>query len=205
MSFTALAMLLATATGTTPDGLAWLAENAKKEGVVTLPSGLQYKVITEAPAGAKSPLANTPCSCHYRGTLIDGTEFDSSYKRGQPTTFAPNQVRSFSIVLDAQMHGWKPSHPRCFVSYLCMTTHLPASAHFHHILTRLRCSPSSQVVKGWTEAMQLMGEGDKWELYLPSELAYGDRQRGKFITPGAVLIFELEMLEVKGESKAKPK
>merc|ERR1712205_124719 len=122
-----------------------------KAGVVVPPSGLQYKVLNAAAAGAKSPLAATPCSCHYRGTLIDGTEFDSSYKRGQPTTFAPNQV-----------------------------------------------------VKGWTEAMQLMGEGDKWELYLPSELAYGDRQRGKFITPGAVLVFTLELLEVKGPSKPKP-
>ena len=91
-------------------------------------SGLQYKVLTAAPAGAKSPKAGTPCECHYRGTLIDGTEFDSSYKRGQPATFAPNQV-----------------------------------------------------VKGWTEAMQIMGEGDKWELYIPSELAYGDRDRGQFI------------------------
>jgi FKBP-type peptidyl-prolyl cis-trans isomerase FklB len=73
----------------------------------------------------------SPCSeCHYRGTLIDGTEFDSSYTRGKPTTFAPNQV-----------------------------------------------------IKGWTEAMQLMKEGDKFELYIPSELAYGDRQRGQFITP----------------------
>ena len=81
-------------------------------------SGLQYKVLKSAEAGAKSPKAGTPCECHYRGTLIDGTEFDSSYKRGQPATFAPNQV-----------------------------------------------------VKGWTEAMQLMGEGDKWMLYLPSELA----------------------------------
>jgi FKBP-type peptidyl-prolyl cis-trans isomerase len=74
---------------------------------------------------------SSPCSeCHYRGTLIDGTEFDSSYSRGKPTTFAPNQV-----------------------------------------------------IKGWTEAMQLMKEGDKFELYIPSEMAYGDRQRGQYITP----------------------
>merc|ERR1711935_1014214 len=97
-----------------------------------------------------TPKVGTPCECHYAGTLIDGTEFDSSYKRGQPTTFAPNQV-----------------------------------------------------IKGWTEAMQLMGEGDKWELYVPSELAYGDRQRGQHITPGAVLVFEIEILEVKGDSKPK--
>jgi len=113
-------------------------------------SGLQYKVIKSAPPLAPSPLAATPCECHYKGTLIDGTEFDSSYKRGQPTTFAPNQV-----------------------------------------------------VKCWTEAMQLMGEGDTWELYCPSELAYGDRQRGQFITPGAVLVFTLEMLKVKGDNKPK--
>ena len=108
------ALLALAAAATTPEGLAWLDENKNKAGVVVLPSGLQYKVLKEAPAGAKSPLVGTPCSCHYRGTLIDGTEFDSSYKRGQPTTFAPNQV-----------------------------------------------------IKGWTEAMQLMVEGDKWELYIP--------------------------------------
>lgn len=114
-------------------------------------SGLQYKVVKAAEPGAKSPKAGTPCECHYRGTLIDGTEFDSSYKRGQPATFAPNQV-----------------------------------------------------VKGWTEAMQLMGEGDTWELYIPSELGYGDRDRGKFIKGGDVLVFTLEMLKVKGDSKPKP-
>eukprot|EP00286_Rhodomonas_abbreviata_P018094 CAMPEP_0181305814 /NCGR_PEP_ID=MMETSP1101-20121128/9945_1 /TAXON_ID=46948 /ORGANISM="Rhodomonas abbreviata, Strain Caron Lab Isolate" /LENGTH=162 /DNA_ID=CAMNT_0023411785 /DNA_START=50 /DNA_END=538 /DNA_ORIENTATION=- len=135
--------------GTTPEGLKWLEENKKKEGIVELPSGLQYKVLQAAPPGAKSPKVDTPCSCHYRGTLIDGTEFDSSYKRGKPTTFAPKQV-----------------------------------------------------VKGWTEAMQLMGEGDKWQLFLPSELAYGDRQRGQFITPGAVLVFELEILTVNGSEEA---
>ena len=100
-------------------------------------------------ASAKSPLKDTPCECHYVGTLIDGTEFDSSIKRGKPATFAP-----------------------------------------------------SQVVKGWTEAMQLMAEGDKWRLFLPSELAYGDRARGQHITPGAVLIFELEILKVNGDVAA---
>lgn len=93
--------------------------------------------------GAPSPKANTRCSCHYRGTTIDGKEFDSSYSRGQPTTFAPNQV-----------------------------------------------------IAGWTEAMQLMKEGDKWELTIPSEIAYGDRQMGADITPGAVLVFTLEILKV---------
>jgi len=86
--------------------------------------------------------------CHYRGTLINGKEFDSSYKRGSPATFAPNQV-----------------------------------------------------IKGWTEAMQLMKEGDKWELYIPSELAYGERGAGKDIPGGSALIFTLEMIKVKGASK----
>ena len=107
------ALVVATAhAGTTQEGKDFLAAKAKEEGVVTLASGMSYKVLTAAPAGAKSPLVSTPCSCHYRGTLMDGTEFDSSYKRGQPTTFAPNQV-----------------------------------------------------IKGWTEAMQLMVEGDKWSAF----------------------------------------
>merc|ERR1711935_377895 len=107
--------------------------------------GLQYKVLKEAPAGAKSPLVGTPCSCHYRGTLIDGTEFDSSYKRGDPTTFAP-----------------------------------------------------SQVIKGWTEAMQLMGEGDKWEMYIPSDLAYGEGGSPPKIPGGSALIFRMEIIKIKG-------
>jgi len=93
-------------------------------------------------------MVSTPCECHYAGRLTDGTEFDSSYKRGAPTTFAPNQV-----------------------------------------------------IKGWTEAMQLMKEGGKWELYIPSELAYGDRGAGGLIPGGAVLIFDLELLKVKGPAK----
>mmetsp|Transcript_22253 Transcript_22253/g.32321 ORF Transcript_22253/g.32321 Transcript_22253/m.32321 type:complete len:158 (-) Transcript_22253:299-772(-) len=129
--------------GTTEEGLKFLEENAKKEGVEVLESGLQYKVLeASTKEDAVSPTVSQPCQCHYRGTLIDGTEFDSSYKRGQPSTFAPRQV-----------------------------------------------------IKGWTEAMQLMKEGDKWELYIPSELAYGDVQRGQFITPGAVLVFTLEIIE----------
>jgi len=127
---------------TTEEGKKWLAENAKKPGVIELPSGLQYKVVKSVAKG-KSPSASSPCECHYRGTLTDGTEFDSSYKRGKPTTFAPNQV-----------------------------------------------------VSGWTEAMQLMKQGEKWELFLPSELAYGESKRGQHITPGAVLVFELEILKV---------
>lgn len=104
-------------------------------------------LYTEIRAGTgKTPTLNSPCDCHYSGTLIDGTEFDSSYKRGQPLTFAPNQV-----------------------------------------------------IAGWTEAMQLMKEGGKWELYIPSELAYGDSGAGGAIPGGAALIFELELLTVKGD------
>ena len=103
------------------EGEAFLEANKAKEGVVTLPSGLQYKVLREGD-GAFHPTADAQCSCHYEGTLIDGTVFDSSYARGYPTSFAPNQV-----------------------------------------------------IRGWTEAMQLMVEGDKWEMYIPSNLAYGDR------------------------------
>ena len=99
-------------------GVAYLAANKDKEGVVTLASGLQYRVLEEG-GGLEHPLVSTPCECHYAGRLLDGTEFDSSYKRGTPTTFAPNQV-----------------------------------------------------IKGWTEAMQLMVQGDKWEMYIPYGLAY---------------------------------
>ncbi|CAJ1940036.1 unnamed protein product [Cylindrotheca closterium] len=140
-----LLLLAFAAAGTNKEGLAFLAKKETEEGVVKLPSGLMYKELVKGTG--KTPTANSPCSCHYAGTLIDGTEFDSSYKRGQPTTFAPNQV-----------------------------------------------------IKGWTEAMQLMKEGGKWELYIPSELAYGDRGAGGRIPGGSVLIFILEMLEVKGDS-----
>ena len=142
------AALAASATASNAEGEAFLKANAAKEGVTVLPSGLQYKVLSSGLEGAKQPNASSPCKCHYKGTLISGTEFDSSYKRRAPATFAPNQV-----------------------------------------------------VAGWTEAMQLMKEGDKWQLFLPSELAYGNSQRGAHITPGSVLIFELEILEV-GEGSA---
>uniref|UniRef100_A0A7S0KXD1 peptidylprolyl isomerase n=1 Tax=Asterionellopsis glacialis TaxID=33640 RepID=A0A7S0KXD1_9STRA len=100
------------------------------------------------PGTGKTPLIGTACDCHYSGTLIDGTEFDSSYKRGAPLSFAPNQV-----------------------------------------------------IRGWTEAMQLMKEGGKWELYIPPELGYGDRGAGASIPGGSVLIFTLELLKVKGAHK----
>ena len=122
-------------------GKAFLAENAKREGVVTLPSGLQYEVITEG-TGIK-PSANDQVKCHYEGTLFDGTLFDSSVKRGQPAVFGV-----------------------------------------------------SQVIKGWVEALQLMPEGSKWKLYIPSELGYGSQQAGEMIPPYSTLIFEVELIKV---------
>jgi FKBP-type peptidyl-prolyl cis-trans isomerase FklB len=124
------------------DGERFLAENAKKAGVKVLPSGLQYKVI--APGTGKSPTTADTVTTHYRGTLIDGTEFDSSYKRGQPATF-----------------------------------------------------PVSGVIPGWTEALQLMKEGAKWQLFVPPGLAYGERGAGQVIGPNATLVFEVELLTVK--------
>ena len=125
-------------------GEQFLQDNKKKEGVITLPSGLQYKVLVEG-SGLKRPLVDTPCDCHYLGTLIDGTQFDSSFDRGKPSTFAPNQV-----------------------------------------------------IKGWTEAMQLMVEGDKWEMYIPSELGYGDSGSPPKIPGGAPLVFQMEILNING-------
>eukprot|EP00418_Pyrodinium_bahamense_P076056 CAMPEP_0179064754 /NCGR_PEP_ID=MMETSP0796-20121207/28107_1 /TAXON_ID=73915 /ORGANISM="Pyrodinium bahamense, Strain pbaha01" /LENGTH=330 /DNA_ID=CAMNT_0020761703 /DNA_START=56 /DNA_END=1048 /DNA_ORIENTATION=- len=127
----------------------FLEENKGKEGVITLASGLQYKVLKEG-RGMDHPKVGTPCECHYAGRLIDGTEFDSSYKRGQPTTFAPNQV-----------------------------------------------------IKGWTEAMQLMVEGDKWEMYIPMELAYGPSGKPPKIPPKATLVFIMEIVKIKGETVPK--
>jgi len=139
--------LIATAhAGTNPEGLTFLAKKESEDGVVKMPSGLLYK---ELRAGTgKTPLVSTPCDVHYAGTLIDGTEFDSSYKRGEPLTFSPNQV-----------------------------------------------------IAGWKEALQLMKEGGKTELYIPSELGYGDRGAGATIPGGAVLVFSLELLKVNGEGK----
>ena len=124
------------------EGEAFLAENGKKEGVVTLPSGLQYKVI--ASGAGKTPKADDTVETHYRGTLIDGTEFDSSYTRGQTATF-----------------------------------------------------PVNGVIPGWTEALQKMREGDKWQLFVPSSLAYGERGAGRDIGPNTTLIFEVELIAVK--------
>lgn len=124
------------------EGDAFLAQNKARPGVVTLPSGLQYEVITEGTGPA--PKATDMVTTHYRGTLIDGTEFDSSYKRGEPVTFSVGGV-----------------------------------------------------IKGWTEALQLMKVGSKWKLYIPSELAYGAQQRGQHITPNSTLLFEIELLAIK--------
>jgi len=126
------------------EGAAFLAANKSKEGVVTTASGLQYKV--EKQGTGPKPTAGDTVVCNYRGTLINGKEFDSSYKRGQPASF-----------------------------------------------------PVSGVIRGWTEALQLMPVGSKWELYVPSELAYGERGAGADIGPGSTLIFEVELLSIQGK------
>merc|ERR1719437_152630 len=142
-----LSMLLSGVAATNAEGKKFLEEKAAEEGVISLPSGLLYKVLNKG-EGKHHPTKDSPCDCHYAGALIDGTEFDSSYKRGQPTTFAPKQV-----------------------------------------------------IKGWTEAMQLMVEGDKWEMYIPSELAYGDRGAGAKIPGGSALVFQMELMKIKGGKK----
>jgi len=133
------------------EGEAFLAANKDKEGVVSLPSGLQYKILTEG-TGPK-PTAEDSVVCNYRGTLIDGKEFDSSYKRGQPSTF-----------------------------------------------------PVKGVIPGWTEALQLMPVGSKWQLFVPASLAYKDQAASADITPNSTLIFEVELLSIqekKDQGKAK--
>jgi len=126
------------------EGEAFLAANKTKEGVVTLPSGLQYKVLTEG--NGPKPTVTDTVVCNYRGTLINGTEFDSSYKRGEPTSF-----------------------------------------------------PVNRVIRGWTEALQLMSVGSKWQLFIPSDLAYGERGTGGDIGPNSTLIFEVELLSIQGK------
>jgi len=124
------------------DSEAFLAENAKKEGMIVLPSGLQYKVIE--PGKGNSPTVQSTVTVHYRGRLLDGKEFDSSYERGEPATF-----------------------------------------------------PVAGVIPGWTEALQLMKEGAKWELAIPANLAYGERGAGQVIGPNSVLLFEVELVSIK--------
>jgi FKBP-type peptidyl-prolyl cis-trans isomerase FklB len=126
-------------------GEEFLAANKSKEGVATLPSGLQYKILTTG-TGPK-PTPSDTVTCNYRGTLISGKEFDSSYKRGEPTSF-----------------------------------------------------PVGGVIKGWTEALQMMPVGSKWQLFIPADMAYGDRGAGTDIGPGETLIFEVELLSI-GEKK----
>jgi FKBP-type peptidyl-prolyl cis-trans isomerase FklB len=128
------------------EGDAFLAANKGKEGVVTLPSGLQYKILKEG-TGPK-PTADDSVVCNYKGTLINGTEFDSSYKRGEPATF-----------------------------------------------------PVGGVIKGWTEALQLMPVGSKWQLFIPADLAYGPRGTpGGPIGPNSTLIFEVELMSIKDKT-----
>ena len=122
-------------------GKAFLEENKKTPNVKVLPSGLQYEVIREG--NGKQPKATDRVRCHYEGTLIDGTLFDSSIQRGEPAVFGVNQV-----------------------------------------------------IKGWVEALQLMSEGAKWKLYIPSDLAYGANGAGEMIPPHSTLIFEVELIEV---------
>jgi FKBP-type peptidyl-prolyl cis-trans isomerase len=126
-------------------GEAFLAENKKKEGVVTLPSGLQYKILKAG--DGKKPTVEDTVVCQYRGTLIDGQEFDSSYKRNQPATF-----------------------------------------------------PLNRVIKGWTEGIQLMPVGSKWQLFIPPDLAYGERGAGADIPPNSTLIFEVELVSIQPKS-----
>jgi FKBP-type peptidyl-prolyl cis-trans isomerase FklB len=121
-------------------GEEFLAANAKRDGVVSLPSGLQYRVLE--PGSGKQPAATDTVTVHYRGTLIDGTEFDSSYSRNKPATFRADRV-----------------------------------------------------IEGWREALQLMQEGAKWELFIPAKLAYGDKGAGK-IQPNSTLIFEVQLIKV---------
>ncbi|MBP5319011.1 MAG: FKBP-type peptidyl-prolyl cis-trans isomerase [Paludibacteraceae bacterium] len=122
-------------------GSAFLAKNKQEAGVIELPSGLQYKVLTEGKG--RKPAATDRVRCHYKGSLLDGTVFDSSYDRGEPAVFGVNQV-----------------------------------------------------IAGWVEALQLMGEGAKWRLFIPSDLAYGERGAGAAIPPHATLVFDVELLNV---------
>jgi peptidylprolyl isomerase len=131
----------------TQEGIDYLTANAEKRGVNVLPSGLQYKVLSETKnPNAPSPNATTLCHVHYRGTTVGGMEFDSSHKRKAPTKFTPQDV-----------------------------------------------------IAGWKEALMKMREGDKWQIVVPAELAYGKRKVGEYITPGSVLIFEMELVKVETE------
>lgn len=136
-----MAMMAAEAEKNAAESAKYLEQNRKKSGVVTTKSGLQYRVLSTGQG--TSPKVNSTVDVHYRGTLVDGTEFDSSYSRGEPATF-----------------------------------------------------PVGNVIPGWTEALQLMKEGDKWEIAIPAELAYADQGAPPVIPPGAALVFEVELLKV---------
>src|SRR5438445_4381701 len=123
------------------EGMDFLAKNKTAEGVKTTPNGLQYKILKQGTG--KTPTASDTVIAHYRGTLIDGTEFDSSYKRGEPSKF-----------------------------------------------------PVGGVIKGWTEALLLMPVGSKWQLFIPSDLAYGENGRPS-IPPNSTLLFDLELISIK--------
>jgi FKBP-type peptidyl-prolyl cis-trans isomerase FklB len=131
------------------EGEAFLNANKSKDGVVVMPSGLQYKILQEGTGLKPSP--GDSVTCNYRGTLVDGTEFDSSYKHGAPATFA-----------------------------------------------------IARVIKGWIEALQLMPTGSKWQIFIPSDLAYGERGSGPTIGPNATLIYEVELLSVQSKPEAQP-
>ena len=134
-------MLLTTVPVLAETGADFLAQNAKKQGITVTDSGLQYEVIQSGEG--LSPSRTDRVTVHYRGTLVDGREFDSSYKRGKPATF-----------------------------------------------------PLNRVITGWTEGLQLMKEGDKWRLFIPSNLGYGSRGAGDLIGPNETLIFEVELLKI---------
>jgi FKBP-type peptidyl-prolyl cis-trans isomerase FklB len=142
-----LAVRTAKADAAKKEGDAFLAANKAKDGVIALPSGLQYKILKAG--DGKKPTGDDTVVCNYRGTFLDGTEFDSSEKNGGPATF-----------------------------------------------------PVQGVIKGWTEALQLMPVGSKWQLYVPAELAYGESGTGNVIPPNATLIFDVELLSIK-DDKAK--
>jgi len=131
------------------DGIAFLAENKKKEGVKVTASGLQYKILKEG--DGPSPKPNETAKIHYRGTLINGFEFDSSYKRKAPTLV-----------------------------------------------------PLNRIIRGWSEALQMMKVGSKWQLVIPSELAYGSQGAGREVPPNAVLIYEMELLSIENSSVKQP-
>jgi FKBP-type peptidyl-prolyl cis-trans isomerase len=131
------------------EGDAFLEANKTREGVVALPSGLQYKILQEG-TGPK-PAATDTVTVNYRGTLLNGTEFDSSYKRGQPATFGVGQI-----------------------------------------------------IKGWTEALRLMPVGSKWQLFIPADLAYGERGAGRDIGPNSTLVFEVELLSIQPKAALAP-